>query len=112
MAEGIEVYAFATPHPNCVKFATNRTLSQRSVSLADAQAAEGDPLAKKIFSVPGVARIFIASNFIAVTRHEGVDWNDLVPQVKEIIQQHFAEESSQQTSPESAILHQNGEERA
>lgn len=94
MAEGIEVYAYATPHPNCVKFATNRTLSQKSVSLADAQSAEGDPLAKKIFDVPGVTRVFIANNFLAVTRQDGVDWNDLVPQVKEIIQQHFAGESS------------------
>jgi len=95
MAEGIEVYAFATPNPDCVKFATNRTLSQKSVSLADAQAAADDPLAKKIFDVPGVRRIFMANNFLAVTRQDGVDWNDLVPRVKEIIQQHFSGESEE-----------------
>ncbi len=92
MAEGIEIYAHATPNPNAMKFATNRTLAQKSLSFASAAEAEADPLARKIFDVPGVQRIFIANNCITVTRADGADWKELVPQVMQTVQRHFSDE--------------------
>jgi hypothetical protein len=89
MAEGIEVYAHPTLNPDSIKFATSRTLSQKSLSFADAQAATADALAKKIFDVPGVQRIFVANNAITVARQDGADWKEIVPRVMQVIQQHF-----------------------
>lgn len=92
MAEGIEVHVHLTPNPNSMKFATNHTLAQKSLSYADAQAAEADALARKIFDVPGVQRIFIANNCITVTRQDEAAWQELVTQVMRVVREHFSGE--------------------
>lgn len=48
------------------------------------------PLAKSLFSVDGVTRVFYGKDYISVGKQDEVEWNDLKPQIYEKIEQFFA----------------------
>ena len=55
------------------------------------EAVTGSPLALELFEVDGVARVFLGSDFLTVTKHAGdVDWRHLKAPVLAAIMEHFA----------------------
>ncbi|MCR6644819.1 MAG: NifU family protein [Terricaulis sp.] len=80
----------ATPNPRTLKFLPGRdVLGKGSREYADAQAADGSPLAAALFGVDGVERVYLGGDFITITRHEGVEWPHLKPHVLAAIMDHF-----------------------
>ncbi len=80
----------ATPNPRTLKFLPGRdVLGKGSREFADAEGAEGSPLAAALFAVDGVARVYLGADFITITRHEGVEWPHLKPHVLAAIMDHF-----------------------
>lgn len=80
-----------TPNPNSLKFTLDRTLVQgRGQTFTTPQAAEANPLARAIFTVDGVASVFILNDFVTVTKKPEADWLQLAPRIAEAIQAHFA----------------------
>jgi hypothetical protein len=47
------------------------------------------PLARKLFSIDGVIRVFYGRDFISVTKKEEMDWNVVKPEVLGAITDHF-----------------------
>ena len=83
-----------TPNPNAAKFVLDRPVpGDGSRSYFDATSAEGDPLARHLFSLDGVRALLLVDNFITVTKTDDADWNDLVQDVQSIIRAELGDRS-------------------
>ena len=80
-----------TPNPLTLKFVPGRPVTGEGTrEFRDADAAAGSPLARSLFEVEGVARVFFGPDFITVTRAEGVhDWPQLKAPLLAAIMEHF-----------------------
>lgn len=81
-----------TPNPNAAKFVLGESmLGEEGRTYFDAEAADGDPLAERLFRVDGVRALFMVDNFITVTKAEGATWDDLVEPIREAIAEELGE---------------------
>ena len=79
-----------TPNPATLKFLPGRyVIGAGTADFASAASAERSPLAMALFDLPGVARVFLGGDFIAVTKSEASSWPTLKPQVLAAIMDHF-----------------------
>jgi Fe-S cluster biogenesis protein NfuA len=100
-----------TPNPATLKFLPGQTvIPHGTADFAAPAAAERSPLAQSLFALPGVARVFLGSDFITVTKSDATGWPSLKPQVLGAIMEHFvagrpvtladADEEAEDVSPE------------
>ena len=86
------VYAESTPNPKVMKFVANRAIIQGdSVEFMNIDEAKNSPLAMKLFHFPFVREVFIAKNFVSLTKYEAMEWEDVVIEVREFIREYLAE---------------------
>src|SRR4051812_31200500 len=80
-----------TPNPLTLKFVPGRPVTGEGTrEFREPDAAAGSPLAKSLFEVEGVARVFFGPDFITVTRAEGAhDWPQLKAPLLAAIMEHF-----------------------
>ena len=93
MTTPITVYAEMTPNPVTMKFVLNFLLIEeqgKSIEFRTKEKAAISPLAKKIFEFPFVNGVFIASNFVTVTKDESCEWYEVIPEIKELIKTQLA----------------------
>ena len=79
-----------TPNPNSLKITVSVPVSAKPVTFASAAAATADPLAKKLFDVPGVKSVFMISNFVTVTKDPATEWDAIAGTLAGIVEAHFA----------------------
>src|ERR1700733_2132347 len=82
----------STPNPNTLKFLPGRDVMGEG-AVADFPSAEQgarSPLAKALFAIPEVARVFFGSDFISVTKRDG-DWKHLKPAILGAVMEHFTQ---------------------
>jgi hypothetical protein len=79
-----------TPNPNSLKITVSVPVSAKPATFASAEAAQADPLAKKLFEVPGVKSVFMVSNFVTVTKDPATEWDAIADQLGGIVEAHFA----------------------
>ncbi|MFT5859963.1 MAG: Fe-S cluster biogenesis protein NfuA [Flavobacteriaceae bacterium] len=84
----VTVYAEMTPNPSTMKFVVNKHLlgtgdSAEFSSMADAKGYS--PLAEELFNLPFVQGVFIASNFITVTKTDNLSWDFITMELREFI---------------------------
>ena len=85
------VYAESTPNPKVMKFVANRAIIQGdSVEFMNIDEAEKSPLAIKLFHFPFVKEVFIARNFVSLTKYEMMEWEDIVMEIREFIREYLA----------------------
>lgn len=78
-----------TPNPVTMKFLPGRMVMEEGVFEArNAEDAEVSPLARSLFSIPGVCGVFFGHDFISVTKSSG-EWDNLKPAVLGTIMEHF-----------------------
>jgi hypothetical protein len=88
----LEVTPEGTPNPNALKFTLDRpSTERRSETFREGSDPADSPLGAKIFALEGVTNVFLAGNFVSVTKEDLVAWDDLAPEVIEAIQAHFDE---------------------
>jgi Fe-S cluster biogenesis protein NfuA len=79
-----------TPNPATLKFLPGRDVMGASTAdFAAAETATRSPLAGALFALPGVARVFLGSDFVTVTKAEDSSWQELKPLVLGAIMEHF-----------------------
>lgn len=85
----ISIYTEMTPNPETMKFVANKLLYPgKSIEIQDENAAAPSPLAKELFSFPFIKSVFIASNFITLTKSDpSIDWQDVIPTVKQFLKE-------------------------
>lgn len=87
----ISIYTEMTPNPSTMKFVANKLLYPgKSIDFQDETLATPSPLAKELFGFPFIKSVFIASNFITLTKTEDVeDWQDVIPSVKQFLKDYL-----------------------
>ncbi|MFC5410009.1 NifU family protein [Larkinella bovis] len=91
----ITLYTESSPNPNSMKFVVNFPLVPEGLSFDYADASEGlltgknSPLVVALFGFDYVKRVFIASNFITVTKDEETEWEDVLFELKQYIRSYF-----------------------
>ncbi|HTJ48682.1 MAG TPA: NifU family protein [Cyclobacteriaceae bacterium] len=85
--KNIHIYLESNPNPNSLKFVVNEMLVPEGMSFdfPDAEGTDIAPLAKELFEYPFVDRVFYMSNFVTVTKKEGVDWIEIQNTIKDHI---------------------------
>jgi Fe-S cluster biogenesis protein NfuA len=79
-----------TPNPATLKFLPGRAvMEQGTADFATAEAALRSPLAERLFQVDGIARVFLGSDFITITKSDVKDWTVLKPALLGVIMEHF-----------------------
>ncbi len=85
------VYAESTPNPAVLKFVANkRLINVDSVEFKNIEEAEPSPLATQLFHYPFVKEIFISSNYLALTKYDIVEWDDITLEILKIIRDYLA----------------------
>jgi len=89
----ISIYTEMTPNPETMKFVANKLLYPgKSIDLADEASAKPSPLAQELFTFPFIKSVFIASNFITLTKtNETEDWQDVIPTIKQFLKEYLEE---------------------
>lgn len=79
MASSLRMHAERTPNPDSIKWVLGEPIVEAGVhaSFGEAVDLQVSPLAARLFAVDGVARVFLAANFVTVTKEETRDWADL-----------------------------------
>jgi len=86
------IYAESTPNPKVMKFVANRAvILGDSVEFMNIDEAKNSPLAVKLFHFPFVKEVFIARNFVSLTKYDAMEWDDVVMEVREFIREYIAE---------------------
>ena len=79
-----------TPNPATLKFLPGEpVLASGTADFPAAEAAATSPLARRIFSVPGVTGVFLGSDFVTVTKADDAVWDHLKPSVLGAIMEHY-----------------------
>ncbi|XP_062091799.1 nifU-like protein 4, mitochondrial [Humulus lupulus] len=72
----------STPNPSSLMFYPGKPVMEvGSADFPNARAALNSPLAKALYGVDGITRVFFGSDFITVTKSEDTSWNVLKPQI-------------------------------
>lgn len=89
----VVIYAESTPNPVSMKFVANRMLvtDGATVQYLDPSETGTSPLAAKLFNFPFVKSVFISTNYITVTRHDSVEWEDITLELREFIRNYISE---------------------
>jgi Fe-S cluster biogenesis protein NfuA len=95
-ARPVHLYMEANPNPNSLKFVANFMLVEEGLSFdfPDLASADASQLAKELFNFAAVQRVFIASNFVTITKAEDVEWVEVQTIFRDHIRQYL--ESGQQ----------------
>lgn len=79
----------ATPNPATLKFLPGKpVLPGGTRDYRTIEEAEESPLASRLFSVMGVAGVFLGQDFITVTK-SGAEWQHLKPAILGLIMDHY-----------------------
>lgn len=72
----------STPNPSSLMFYPAKPVMEAgSADFPNARSAMSSPLAKTIFGIDGITRVFFGSDFVTVTKSEDNSWDFLKPQI-------------------------------
>lgn len=90
MKKIITVYTESTPNPASMKFVANRYLLESgSVEYTDRSQATNCPLALRLFEFSGISSVFIAANFVTLTKTGNIDWFDINGILREFLKSYL-----------------------
>lgn len=94
----ITIFTESSPNPNSMKFMLNVELVPEGLSFdysapSDALLeSKNSPLAVALFGFEAVQRVFIAKNFVTITKDDSTDWGELIFDVKQYLKQYLEEQ--------------------
>ncbi|HPQ08188.1 MAG TPA: NifU family protein [Bacteroidia bacterium] len=78
-----------TPNPETIKFITNRMFlpSGKVLEFDISKVSNVSPLAKELLQFPFVKHVLITENYVSITKHSFVMWDDILLEVRDFIYQ-------------------------
>ena len=89
----VTVYSEITPNPSTMKFVANKYILPSGESAnftSQAQTKAYSPLAEELFKFPFVDGVFLAANFVTVTKTDNVSWDFITMQLRDFIREWIA----------------------
>jgi Fe-S cluster biogenesis protein NfuA len=103
----ISIYTEMTPNPETMKFVANKLLYPgKSIDFPDIESAKPSPLALELFGFPFIKAVFVASNFVTLTKTSETDWNDVIPPIRQFLKEYLEENKPVINEDEVASLKQ------
>lgn len=88
----VSIYTEMTPNPETMKFVANKLLYPgKSIDFPEESEAGPSPLAKELFAFPFIRGVFIASNFVTLTKTQDTQWTDVIPTIREFLKSYLEE---------------------
>ena len=88
----ISIYTEMTPNPETMKFVANKLLYPgKSIDFPDVETAKPSPLAVELFGFPFIKAVFIASNFVTVSKTPETNWDDVIPTLRQFLKEYLEE---------------------
>ena len=88
----ISIYTEMTPNPETMKFVANKLLYPgKIIDFPDVESAKPSPLAIELFGFPFIKSVFIASNFVTLTKTADTDWDDVIPSIRQFLKEYLEE---------------------
>jgi Fe-S cluster biogenesis protein NfuA len=93
---GFRMHAERTPNPNSIKWVLGRPVVEGGANahFESAPGCDVSPLAARLFEIEGVVGVFLASNFVTVTKRAEVEWTDIAQSIVDAIKGCLAEGGS------------------
>lgn len=86
----ISIYTEMTPNPETMKFVANKLLYPgKSIDFPDVESAKPSPLAVELFGFPFIRAVFIASNFVTLTKTTDTEWSDVIPTIRQFLKEYL-----------------------
>ena len=80
----------STPNPGVLKFLPGReVLGVGTREFQDVEEAQSSPLARDLFALSGVTRVFFGGDFLTVRKDDEHDWSHLKAPILAAIMDHF-----------------------
>lgn len=111
----VTVYAEMTPNPSTMKFVANKYLliTGDSAEFASKNDAKGfSPLAEELFNFPFVKNVFLAANFVTVTKTDNVPWDFITMELREFVKNWISEGKDvliQMPAPKTVVEDKEGQ---
>ncbi|MBS1646748.1 MAG: NifU family protein [Bacteroidetes bacterium] len=85
------IYAESTPNPASMKFVANKMLLEAGATVQYGSIAETKqaPLAQKLFEFPFVKQVFISANYVVVTKHDFIGWDEILLETRSFISEYL-----------------------
>ena len=82
-----EFYAEETPNPASMKFVGSRLILEpgKTAEYTAIRETKKSPLAQRLFEFPFTKSIFISGNYITITKHDFVDWADILQEIRSFL---------------------------
>lgn len=85
------VYSEITPNPNTMKFVADRMIVEGSYEFIEPEEVTGITLLERLYKFPFVDALFISGNFIAISKNDLVEWDDVTGELRTYIQDYLKE---------------------
>jgi NFU1 iron-sulfur cluster scaffold homolog, mitochondrial len=103
----ISIYTEMTPNPETMKFVANKLLYPgKSIDFPDVETAKPSPLAVELFGFPFIKAVFIASNFVTVSKTSETNWDDVIPTLRQFLREYLEDGKVVVNEEEVAALKQ------
>ncbi|TBX70919.1 NifU family protein [Flavobacterium silvisoli] len=83
----VSVYGETTPNPASLKFVVNKALTKNAFEFKNIDEAKASPLAQELFKFHYVKELFIAENYISVTKYDSTSWDEITLELRTFIKQ-------------------------
>ena len=90
----VTIYSEITPNPSTMKFVANKYIlpTGETANFTSKKDTIGfSPLAEELFQLPFVDGVFMASNFVTITKTDNVSWDFITMQLREYIREWISE---------------------
>ena len=89
----ISIYTEMTPNPETMKFVANKLLYPgKSIDFPDTEAAKTlAPGHRAVWLSFYQKSVFIASNFVTLTKTPDTDWDDVIPSIRQFLKEYLEE---------------------
>ncbi len=90
----VTIYAEMTPNPSTMKFVANNYLIDPSASAEFTSQSETkgySPLADELFNFPFVKGVFIAGNFVSITKNDALSWDFITNELRDFVRNYIAD---------------------
>jgi Fe-S cluster biogenesis protein NfuA len=105
----ISIYTEMTPNPETMKFVANKLLYPgKIIDFPDVESAKPSPLAIELFGFPFIKSVFIASNFVTLTKTTDTDWDDVTPAIRQFLKEYLEEGKSVINEEEVIVVKSEG----
>lgn len=85
----VNVYTEMTPNPDTMKFICNRLIYPgKNIDFPEEADAKPSPLAQELFGFPFVKGVFIANNFITLTKTQETQWEEIAPFIRQFLKEY------------------------